>query len=197
MKKPWNLILLGDPAAGKATQAKRLVKRYSLREFDFGEWLRRPKGSHAKQALRAKRTVARGILAPTQLARAKFKEVIFTTPKTKGVFFNGNPKMLGEAKLMYAWFRQAGRSDPLVIYLSIPKKDMFKRVGIRERVEKRTDDRTRHLQNRMQYYARDIKAVVAFLKNRYRFKKISGLGTRDQIYQRLISHIEQELARLK
>lgn len=194
----FNLILLGDPSAGKATQARRILKKYPcLQEFDFGSWLRSLASARARAAFKFHETSGRGKLTPTHLARAKFKEVIFHTPKTRGVFFNGNPKMLGEAKLIYAWFREAGRTDPLAVYLSIPKKEMLKRVGIRARVEKRTDDELAHLKNRMRYYAKDIPAVVAFLKSRYRFKKISGMGTRAQVYARLVAHIGKELARIQ
>jgi len=192
----FNLILLGDPSAGKATQAKRLLEKYPLlQEFDFGGWLRSLKSARARNAFKFGETSGRGMLTPTHFARVKFKEVIFNTPKARGVFFNGNPKMLGEAKLVYKWFCEAGRTDPLAIYLSIPRKEMLERVGIRARIEKRSDDEMEHLKNRMKYYAKNIPAVVAFLKSRYRFKKVSGLGTRDEVYARLVSHIEKELAR--
>ena len=45
---PLNIILLGDPAAGKATQAKLLVKKYKLYDFDMGaELMRRRKKDRA------------------------------------------------------------------------------------------------------------------------------------------------------
>src|SRR3989344_4053017 len=100
-RKPvFNLIFLGDPAAGKATQAVSILKGYpQLQEFDFGDWLRSLGPREAKR-VKFEHTM-NGHLTPTQFARAKFKEVIFTTPPSRGIFFNGNPKMLGEAKLMY------------------------------------------------------------------------------------------------
>lgn len=197
MNKIFNLILLGDPSAGKATQAKRILKKYPrLQEFDFGGWLRSLKGARARNAFKVGETSGKGMLTPTNLARAKFKEVIFHTPKTRGVFFNGNPKMLGEAKLVYTWFREAGRTDPLAMYLSIPKKEMLKRVRLRARIEKRSDDEMKHLKNRMKYYAKNIPAVVSFLKSHYRFKTISGMGTRGEVYARLVAYIEKELTRI-
>lgn len=192
MKKVFNLILLGDPTAGKATQAVRLLRRYPfLQEFDLGAWLRSLKTDRAEE-LRVKEITGKGILAPTNFARAKFKEVIFTTPPSRGIFFDGNPKMLGEAKLVYKWLKEAKRSDPLVIYLSIPRKEMLQRLGIRKAQEGRADDRLQSLRNRLKYYAKDIPAVVQFFKKHYSFKKISGLGTRAEVYRRLVAHIEGE-----
>jgi adenylate kinase len=188
---PINIILLGDPTAGKATQATSLTKKYGLREFDLGDWLRKLKTSEAKKKFKVSETTAKGILAPTDMAREKFKEIIFKTPKAKGIFFNGNPKMLGEAKLMRGWFREAGRRDPIVMYLSIPKREMLSRITIREREEGRSDDAAAHLKNRMKYYAKDIPETVAFLRKHYAFKKISGLGTRAEVFKRLVETIEK------
>jgi adenylate kinase len=192
----FNLIFLGDPAAGKATQAAALLARYPLlQEFDFGNWLRGLSPREAKK-VRFEYTM-KGNLTPTQFARAKFKEVIFTTPKDRGVFFNGNPKMVGEAKLVWKWFREARRTDPIVVYLAIPKEEVLKRIGIRVSEEGRSDDRMEHLRNRMKYYKKDIAAVVRFFKAKYRFKTVSGIGTRAQVSARLFLHIDKELARMR
>ncbi len=190
MKTPAiNIILLGDPTAGKGTQAGPIAKQYSLKEFDFGNWLRKLKGKE-REAFRIAETTEKGILTPTDLARAKFKEIIFKTPKSKGILFNGNPKMLGEAKLMVRWFREAGRRDPIVIYLGIPKAELLKRIAIRADEERRSDDDMRHLKNRMKYYAKHVAAVVSFLKTKYTFKNVSGLGTRKEVFVRLVAAIE-------
>src|SRR5262245_58782408 len=105
---PLSIILLGDPGAGKATQGARLVKKYPLREFDFGQWLRELKSPAERRRYKLETSINKGGLAPTGLSKQKFKEVIVTTPRRKGVFFNGNPKMLGEAKVMVQTFAAAG-----------------------------------------------------------------------------------------
>ena len=42
VQKPFNLILLGDPASGKGTQAVRLVKKYRFYDLDMGHEVRKP-----------------------------------------------------------------------------------------------------------------------------------------------------------
>lgn len=184
--QPFNLILLGDPGSGKATQGARLVRRYPLREFDLGEWLRgnaeNPDLKHVLQ-----RTTFRGHLAPGDLAKAMFQKVIFTTPKSKGVFFNGNPRALGEAKLVLRWFRESGRSRPLVLYIRVTEEEMLKRLTKRGRM----DDTAEGLKNRMSYYRRNVKPTFEFFKTRCYSKEISGVGTRDQIFRRLVTEIEK------
>jgi adenylate kinase len=188
--QPFNLILLGDPGAGKATQGDRLVKKYPLREFDFGQWLRDINNSDMRQRYKVERTMQKGILAPTTLAKTKFRQVILDTPKRQGVFFNGNPKMVGEARVMLKTFRDAGRQDPLAIYLYIPQAEMLRRIQSRKH-QARSDDQKEHLKNRMEYYRKHIRPTVAFLKEHYSFSRINGVGTEAEVFRRLVEAIEK------
>src|SRR5271155_3561784 len=116
-QKPFNLILLGDPASGKATQAAHLTKKYGFYNFDMGDEVRKP-------AVRKKydytKTTGIGKLTPTAVVRDILQRIIRTVPSTQGILFNGHPKMIGEARLTAKWLVQYKRSDPLVIYLGIP-----------------------------------------------------------------------------
>jgi adenylate kinase len=184
-QEPFNLILLGDPGAGKATQGAKLVKKYPfLREFDFGVWLRAVKEPELKNRLG--KTTHRGHLAPGDVAKMMFRKVIFTTPKNKGVFFNGNPRAVGEAKMMLKWFKEVGRPYPLVIYIRVTQKEMLQRLKKRGRF----DDAAAQLKNRMSYYRRNVKPTFELLKTRCHTKEISGLGTRQEVFRRLVTEIE-------
>src|ERR1700690_224682 len=132
MKKPQgalNIILLGDPAAGKATHGKFLAKKYNLYDLDMGRELR---GLEHNKVLRKKyrldKTLDSGKLTPTELVRNLLHDKIHGTPKNQGILFNGTPKMLGEAKLVAKWLKQEKRGSVLFIYLSIPIKETMRRM---------------------------------------------------------------------
>jgi adenylate kinase len=188
---PFNLILLGDPGAGKATQGVRLVKKYPfLREFDFGQWLRGLKTPAARRKYHVETRTNRGILAPADLARKMFRKVILETPSHKGVFFNGNPKMVSEAKTMIKAFKDTGRNDPLFIYLYIPQTEMLKRIQGRKG-QFRSDDEAQHLRNRMEYYKEHIRPTISVLKERYGLRQVDGVGTQQEVFRRLVAEIEK------
>jgi adenylate kinase len=195
-QEPFNLILLGDPGAGKGTQGARLVKKYPLNEFDFGSWLRAIKDPKNRKKYAVDEKILKGILAPTDLAKAKFKQTIFETPLTKGVFFNGNPRMVGEAKVVSKSFKQAKRRDPLVIYLSISQKEMLKRLSKRRelrdgKMQVREDDKPENLKNRMKYYREHVHPTLDFFKTKYKVVKVSGLGTPAAVFKRLVAVIDK------
>lgn len=195
-KPVLNIILLGDPAAGKATQAKLLSKKYKLFDLDIGKQLRllQNKKTYSKTIL--DKTINKGKLAPTKLVRDILFEAIFSSNPKIGILFDGTPKMLGEAKLVSKWMKQTGRTKPLVIYLAIPSKESLRRMATRKEYFKgkyshRPDDNKEALNNRIKYYHNNISQVLKYLKTRYKFVKINGLGKPLDIYKQLDKEIQK------
>lgn len=193
---PVNIILLGDPAAGKATQGALLAKKFKLFDFDMGKELsrRRQADKRLHQALSSK--TDKGNLTPTAFVRDILRETINGLRPSKGILFDGTPKMLGEAKLVAKLMQQQHRSDPLVIYLSIPLDETVKRMNDRQgyfkgKFGKRADDSDEGLKNRARYYRKNVAEVVAFFSSKYQFEKISGLGTTTQVHKRIMQAINK------
>jgi adenylate kinase len=188
-----NLILLGDPASGKATQAARLVKKYHFYDFDMGREVRKPA---VKKQFDYRKTTAIGKLTPTAVVRGILHRVIRVTPENKGILFNGHPKMIGEAKLAAGWLKKYQRTDPLVIYLSIPMSEVLRRAekrleNVGGKLVRRDDDSIRALKNRRRYYEEQISQVVAYFKKKYHFKTVSGMGTEAQVWKRIDAVVKQ------
>lgn len=189
---PLNIILLGDPASGKATHGAYLAKKYGLYDLDMGRELRsleRNKNLRKKYHLGA--TLDRGKLTPTELVRKLLHDKIQSTPKSQGILFNGTPKMLGEAKLVSKWLLESRRKNILFVYLSIPLSETIKRMTERKtyfkgKFSKRPDDNDKALKNRIQYYQKNIRQVVSYFKKLYPYIKISTLGTVPKARHRII-----------
>lgn len=190
-----NLILLGDVGAGKATQSAYFAKKYKLFDFDMGKELTllREKNSavHAAQ----KRTADKGILTPTDIVRKINRRVIKSVPATKGILFDGHPKMVGEAQLIKKLLEATKRSEPLVLYITIPVAETVKRVKLRKgylgtKMAKRSDDTVLGLKNRTRYYKKNIKQVIEYFAQHYTFGRIDGLGTRGQVRKRIQKAID-------
>lgn len=199
MKKPTplNIILLGDPASGKATQGKFLAKKYGLYDLDMGRELRALDDNLAlRKKYRLDKTLDRGKLTPTALVRKLLHHRIHSTPKPQGILFDGTPKMLGEAKLVSKWLKLEKRKNVIFIYLSIPLKETMRRMTSRKtyfkgKFSRRPDDNNKALKNRVAYYKKNITEVVAYFKKLYPFVKISTIGTIPEARQRLINKISR------
>jgi adenylate kinase len=193
---PLNIILLGDPAAGKATHGKSLIKKFRFYDLDMGHELRKLEHNPVlRKKYRLGKTLDSGKLTPTELVRRLLHDLIHATPKSQGILFNGTPKMLGEAKLVTKWLEQEKRDRVLFVYLSIPLKETIRRMTARKtyfkgKFSKRPDDNNKALKNRLAYYKKNISEVVGFFKKHYPFIKISTLGTIPEAKIRLFNKIE-------
>jgi adenylate kinase family enzyme len=194
--QPLNIILLGDPASGKATHGAFLAKKFRLYDLDMGKELR---ALEHNQILRKKyrlgKTLDSGKLTPTELVRRLLHDKIHGTPKNQGILFDGTPKMLGEAKLVAKWLKQEKRGRVLFIYLSIPIAETISRMTSRKtyfkgKFSKRPDDNDKALKNRIAYYKKNITEVVAYFKKQYPFIKISTLGTISAARERLTGKLK-------
>ncbi len=194
---PLNIILLGDPAAGKATHGAYLAKKYDLYDLDMGRELRSLENNNIlRKKYRLDKTLDSGKLTPTELVRRLLFDLIHATPKNKGILFNGTPKMLGEAKLVAKWLRQEKRGRVIFVYLSIPLAETIRRMTARKtyfrgKFSKRPDDNNIALKNRIKYYQTNIVEVVKFFKKLYPFVKISTVGTILVAKKRLIGKIKK------
>jgi adenylate kinase family enzyme len=192
-KEPLNVILLGDIAAGKATQVALLLKKYPLYDLDMGKELRRP---HLKKIGRYSETAGRGIVSPTSVVRGIFRKRIFSTAKSKGILFNGTPKMIGEAKLVHRLLEESGRTKVIFLYISIPFSEMVKRSALRWEKEKRTDDLREGMMRRWTgYYQKHIYGkIIPYFSKLYPYEKISGLGSVKEVWKRLNGELEKFLS---
>ncbi len=190
-----NLILLGDPGAGKATQAAYFAKKYKLFDYDMGRELTLLREKNKSVDTIQKRTADKGSLTPTAIVRKLNKDTIEKLPKGKGILFDGHPKMLGEAKLIASHLKKKKINKPLVLYIQIPVEEILKRIQKRKgyfntKFSKRTDDTTAGLRNRAKYYRKNIKEVVDYFSKVYTLAHIDGMGTRTQVRQRIQKAID-------
>jgi adenylate kinase len=201
VSKPFNLIILGDPGAGKATQAAYIAKKYNMYDYDMGKELTllRAKNKTVEQA--QKKTADKGNLTPTMIVRKLNNDFISQADPNKGILFDGHPKMLGEAKLVASLLKKQKRTNPLFIYLSIPQSEIINRTTNRKgyldtKLKAREDDTLEALKNRARYYRKNIKDVVDFFSSKYMFQRISGLGTRTEVRAKIQKAIDKYLKTL-
>lgn len=199
MPKRFSIILLGDPGAGKATQARYFAKKYNMYDFDMGKELAilEKKSTSARKILH--NNFDTGLLTPTRLVRQIIQDKFSNLPKSKNLLFDGFPKMLGEAKMVAKLLNQTGRNNVLYIYLSIPQSEVIRRVMKRKgykignKYSKRKHDSIVGLKNRSKYYRINIKQVSNFFKKHYPYARVDGMGTIMEVRKRIQKEISKTL----
>lgn len=193
-----SIILLGEPGAGKATQAAYFAKKYNMFDFDMGRELTLLREKDKQVSDSFAKNYDKGKLAPTQMVRNIILEKFAKLPKSKNILFDGFPKMLGEARIVNKLLQQSGRDNVIFLYLTIPEEEVIKRVLHRKgyadtKFSKRLHDTEDGLKNRAKYYKVNIKQVKQFFKKFYPFYTIDGLGTRTEVRRRMQKVIDKHL----
>lgn len=160
----FTIILLGDIAAGKGTQAKLLAKKFGLKLIGTGAYSRTLWNRIGRIKI--------GKLTPSGIIQSYLKDELLKLSKNQGVLVDGG-KMPAEARLINGIFRKQKRKF-LVLYLSIPRLEIYKRLRIRIQKEKRADDRPQAIRNRMNYYKKIYRRTVKYWKSKGLLKIVDG-----------------------
>ena len=85
-----NLILFGPPAAGKGTQAKRLVTERGMVQLSTGDMLRAAIASGSELGQRVKGVLDRGELVTDEIVIALIEDRLPEAEAAGGAIFDGN-----------------------------------------------------------------------------------------------------------
>jgi adenylate kinase family enzyme len=196
--QPINLFVLGDPTSGKSTHGAMLARKYRLVVCDVGQELHRLRQTNKSLDAVLKRTIDRGHLAPTRIVRRILRLVVEQLPSDKGILFGGNPKMVGEARFLHQLFKKRGRTNSVLLYLTIPRKIIAQRTKRRPGYAgktKRADDTPQALQARLAFWKKDIATVVKYWRQRVPFIQVSSHGPTAVVHRRIETKLKPYLNR--
>jgi adenylate kinase len=179
-----NIAFIGPACAGKSTQAARIARPFGLRHLSTGKLLRDHFDRHTALGILAKKYVASGDLVPDDLVDAMVEEVAHRVPADSGLLFDGFPMTMAQARFLDEMFRSYGRRLDAVIYVHIPKEEVFERAA--ERIPRRADDTPEILENRLRVFSRTMAPVLRYYMDSGRLGFIDGSGDVDAIHDKVI-----------
>ena len=114
-----NLILFGPPAAGKGTQAKRLVDERGMVQLSTGDMLRAAIASGSELGQRVAGIMERGELVSDEIVIALIEERLPEAEAAGGAIFDGFPRTIAQAEALDDMLDGRGRQIDLVIRLKV------------------------------------------------------------------------------
>jgi len=104
-----NLILFGPPAAGKGTQAKRLVETRQMVQLSTGDMLRAAIASGSELGQRVSGIMERGDLVSDAIVIELIEARLPEAEASGGAIFDGFPRTIAQAEALDAML--AGRGS--------------------------------------------------------------------------------------
>ena len=123
-----NLILFGPPAAGKGTQAKKLVAERGYIQLSTGDMLRAAVASGSELGNKVKSILESGALVSDEIVSALIDENLAEMPADQGAIFDGYPRTAAQGEQLDALLEKHGRKLDHVMELGVDLDALVKRI---------------------------------------------------------------------
>jgi len=171
-----NLILFGPPAAGKGTQAKKLVAERGFIQFSTGDMLRAARSSGSELGKRVAAIMDSGALVSDEIVIALIEEQLDNNPKAAGFIFDGFPRTIPQAEALDKSLASRGQKVDLVIRLKVDENALIARVTKRFEDEGRADDNPEAFKKRLVAYNSQTAPLVQVYAGQGKLAEIDGMA---------------------
>lgn len=171
-----NIILFGPPAAGKGTQAKKLVSERGLIQLSTGDMLRAARASGTELGKKVAGIMDRGDLVSDQIVIALIEEQIELNPSAKGFIFDGFPRTVAQAEALDLLLEKHQTQVHAVIRLSVDDKALLSRVTKRFEEEGRKDDNPESFKIRLSNYNSQTALLLPYYTEQGKLSEVDGMA---------------------
>ncbi|MCM1164182.1 MAG: adenylate kinase [Muribaculaceae bacterium] len=187
----FNLVLFGGPGSGKGTQSEKLIDRYGLTHISTGDVLRAQIAAGTELGKIADSYISKGNLIPDHLmVEILADEVDRLMPTAKGFIFDGFPRTIAQAEALEKMLAKRGCRVDAVVGLEVPDDELTVRLLNRGKVSGRSDDNEETIRRRLAVYHDTTTPLREFYMKLGSYKPIHGLGTIEEIFERITSALE-------
>jgi adenylate kinase len=126
---PGPILLLGAPGVGKGTQAKELVKIWSIPQISTGDLLRANVAQGTKLGKVAKEIMGRGELVPDSLVNEMVALRLLEPDTARGYILDGYPRTLGQADWLDGRLAAQPETRPVVaVSIQVNYNQLLRRI---------------------------------------------------------------------
>ncbi len=181
------IILFGPPGAGKGTQAKLLELSLHVPQLSTGDMFRNAIKNETPLGKKVKAILDSGKLVSDEVVIEMVQETIDKSEYAGGYILDGFPRTVAQAEAFDSLLAKRGEQVDVFIAMEVPEDELVSRLV--NRGQGREDDTPEKIKVRLKVYEQETAPVIEHYSKKGMFKSVNGLGTVDEIQQRLIDAI--------
>ena len=186
-----NLILFGPPAAGKGTQAKRLVEQRQMVQLSTGDMLRAAIASGSELGQRVAGIMQRGELVSDDIVVELIESRLPEAEAAGGAIFDGFPRTIAQAEALDRMLKGRGRQIDLVIRLKVDDEALMKRIAVRFAESGRADDNPESFKVRLAAYNAQTAPLLPYYEGKGKLVQVDGMGSIEEVAAAIDQALEQ------
>jgi adenylate kinase len=171
-----NLILFGPPAAGKGTQAKKLVAERGFVQLSTGDMLRAARASGSDLGQRVAAIMDAGHLVSDAIVIELIEDAFDQNKNAPGFIFDGFPRTVAQADALDVMLARHHQKIDIVLRLVVDDAKLLARIEKRFAEEGRADDNPESFKKRLDAYNRDTAPLVPIYKEQGKLVEIDGMA---------------------
>jgi len=178
-----NLVLFGPPAAGKGTQAKRLVTERGLLQLSTGDMLRAARKSGTELGQKVAGIMDRGDLVSDEIVIALIEEQLDANKDAAGFIFDGFPRTVAQAEALDTALSARDMQVNSVIRLKVDDDSLVNRIVKRFEEEGRKDDNPEAFKVRLGNYNKQTAPLLPFYAKQGKLTEVDGMADIESVAQ--------------
>jgi adenylate kinase len=186
-----NLILFGAPAAGKGTQAKRLVSERGYIQLSTGDMLRAARASGSELGKRVAAIMDAGSLVSDDIVNALIEEKLQAHKDVAGFIFDGYPRTLAQAKALDDLLARHTQKIDRVIQLEADPEALLARIAKRFADEGRADDNPESYKVRLKAYLDQTAPLLPYYRDQGKLVPVDGMADVESVARAVAAAIDR------
>jgi adenylate kinase len=191
-KKLLNIVLFGYPGSGRGSQGKQLAEHFGLEYVATGEMLESEIKQNTPLGQKIIAMYENGHLVPDEIVVQLIEKKLAATKHVKGFIFKGFPRTLVQSYILDGLLRKHGSSISKIIEIEVPALELINRLDERSKTDRCMpyDDSTSKIVKRLKEHEVKTVPVIAKYNQLHGVTKINGVGTFQEVFERLSFEIE-------
>ena len=185
------MVLVGPPAAGKGTQAGRLVDRFGGVHIATGDILRSNADRGTELGRTASRYMDRGELVPDDVMIDMVLERLGEADCAGGFVLDGFPRTVPQAEALGKRLEELGRPLDAVVSLQVGEDELRERLAARaEEQDRAEDDDEDAIRRRLELFDRETEPLLDFYDGQGLLVSVEAEGDMDEVTGRIAAALD-------
>lgn len=198
-KRLFNVVLFGSPGSGRSSQGKAIAKEFGLEYVATGEMLQQEMEVNPEMAKMYLEQFENGEFIPDEVVVQLIEKKLANTRNVKGFLFKGFPRNLVQSYILDGLLKKHGSFISQYVVVEVPTLELFRRLDERGKTAAALpyDKTSTKILKRLQEYETKTFPVIEKYDQHVSVKRVSGVGTFEEVFQRIAAEVENGVKRMR